>query len=201
MLVDQFHQAAAGARSYVQIEAVSRLLWKANAEGVIQDNEAQAVAAALQARRSELASAGGPSHPTPLLGLPRRRKEPRSPDRQASLERRRRQAMSGVVPARIAASFTVAELAVLSVVGRMCQRCGTCILPLDAIAALAGVSRTVVKNALRQARILGLVEVKERRRCGLPSMTNVIKVISPDWSSWLKLSGGGGRVQIIEPHE
>ena len=37
-------------------------------------------------------------------------------DRRASLERRRRQAMGGVVPAKIAASFRMAELAVLTVV-------------------------------------------------------------------------------------
>ena len=64
--------------------------------------------------------------------------------------------MSGVVPAKIAASFTPGELAVLSVIGRQCQRGGTCSLPIDAIAALAGVSRTSVQNALRQARRLGL---------------------------------------------
>ena len=112
------------------------------------------------------------------------------------LERRRRQAMSGVVPARIAAHFTMAEAAVLAVVGRTCQRCGTCILPLDAIAALAGVSRTIVKNAMRQARILGLVEVKERRRRGLPSMTNIVQIISAEWNGWLRMGGQGGGVRF-----
>ena len=38
-----------------------------------------------------------------------------------------------------------------------------CTLHIDAVAALAGCSRTSVKNALRQARLLGLVLVKERR--------------------------------------
>ena len=58
---------------------------------------------------------------------------------------------------KIAASFTMAELAVLTVVARQCQRTGVCTLHIDAIAGLAGCCRTVVKNALRQARLLGLL--------------------------------------------
>ena len=54
--------------------------------------------------------------------------------------------MSGIVPAKIAAAFTTAELAVLTVVARQCQRAGTCVLPVDAIAALAGCSRSTVKT-------------------------------------------------------
>ena len=107
--------------------------------------------------------------------------------------------MSGVVPAKIAAAFTLGELAVLSVIARQCQRGGTCSLPIDAIAALAGVSRTTAQNTLRQARLLGLLEVKERRRRGLPSLTNVIKVISKEWSAWLKLSGGGIGFKKLSP--
>ena len=38
-----------------------------------------------------------------------------------------------------------------------------CTLHIDAIAALAGCSRSVAQNALRQARLLDLVLVKERR--------------------------------------
>jgi 3',5'-cyclic-AMP phosphodiesterase len=114
----------------------------------------------------------------------------RSPDRQASLERRRRQAMSGVVPAKIAASFTMGDLAVPTVIARQCQRAGVCTLHIDAIAALAGCSRTSVKNALRQARLLGLILVKERRIPGLPSLTNIVSIISKDWIGWLKLGEG-----------
>lgn len=56
-----------------------------------------------------------------------------------------------------------------------------CTLHIDAIAALAGCSRTSVKNALRQARLLGLVLVKERRIPGLPSFTNILSIISKEW--------------------
>jgi hypothetical protein len=108
--------------------------------------------------------------------------------------------MSGAVPAKIAAAFTLGELAVLSVIAREVQRRdGACSLPIDAIAALAGVSRTTAQNSLRQGRHLGLLKVKERRRRGLPSLTNVIKVISPEWASWLKLSGGGIGFRKLSP--
>jgi hypothetical protein len=99
--------------------------------------------------------------------------------------------MSGAVPAKIAAAFTMAELAVLAVVGRQCRRGGTCSLHIDAIAALAGVSRTTVKRAMRQARLLGLVLVKERRIPGRKSLTNVVSVVSREWLAWLKLGVGG----------
>jgi DNA-binding MurR/RpiR family transcriptional regulator len=49
----------------------------------------------------------------------------------------------------IAASFTPGEQAALAVVAREVQARQVCVLPIDAIAALAGVSRSTVKNALR----------------------------------------------------
>src|SRR5277367_2977577 len=126
----------------------------------------------------------------PALGLPWPAKRPRSPDRQASIERRRRQAMSGVVPAKIAAAFTMGELAALTVIARQCQRGWVCALHIDALAALAGVCRTVVKNALRQARLAGLITVKERRIPGRKSLTNVVAIVSREWTAWLRLTIG-----------
>ena len=61
------------------------------------------------------------------------------------------------------------------------------------IATMAGVSRSTAKNALREARRLGLVDVKERRRPGMPSLTNVVRVIAPAWTAWLRLGVGGVR--------
>ena len=140
MLADQFTAAAAAARNTAAVDEIARLTWRAHAEGQLADAEAEAVSEALQARRAAFATRGTVSPSRPALGLPRPARSPRSPDRQASIERRRRQAMSGVVPAKIAASFTMAELAVLTVIARQCQRAGVCVLPIDAIAALAGCS-------------------------------------------------------------
>jgi hypothetical protein len=79
------------------------------------------------------------------------------------------------------------------VIGRQCQRGGACTLHIDAIAALAGVCRTVVKNALRAARAGRLILVRERRIPGRKSLINVITIISREWSAWLRLGRIGGR--------
>ena len=63
-------------------------------------------------------------------------------------------------------------------------------MPVDAIAALAGCSRSTVKNAMRQARLIGLVLVKERRIPGRKSLTNIVTIVSKDWLGWLKLGVG-----------
>jgi len=119
MLADQFQAAAAGARNTAAVDEIARLTWRAHAEGQLQDAEAGAINASLQARRRAFAERIAYPAAMPATGLLRSsRRPPRSPDRQASLERRRRQAMSGVVPAKIAASFTMAELAVLTVIAQ-----------------------------------------------------------------------------------
>lgn len=193
MLADQFTAAAQAARNTHDVDEIARLTILANAEGQLSDADAVAIGEALQGRRAAFAvgqAFGSRRGRMAVLGLPRAsRGPPRSPDRQASLERRRRQAMSGIVPAKIAAAFTMAELAVLTVIGRQIQRGGTCSLHIDAIAALAGCCRSTVKNALRQARLLGLVTVKERRIPGRKSLTNVISIISREWLAWQKLAG------------
>ncbi len=192
MLVEQFNAAAAAARNTAAVDEISRLTWRAHAEGQLQDAEAEAVSAALQARRTAFATrtAYFPAGAAGRLPRPAKRR-PRSSDRQASIERRRRQAMSGTVPAKIAAGFTQGENAVLTVIGRQCRGGRACVLPIDAIAAIAGVCRSTVQNAMRQARRVGLILVKERRIPGRNSLTNVVTVISKDWIGWLKLGGGG----------
>jgi hypothetical protein len=171
----------------------------------ILDAEAEAVSEALQARRAAFATRRTVSlsrqvrvHTTATCRTTAKCR--RSPDRQASLQRRRRQAMSGVVPAKIAASFTMAENAVLTVIARQCQRSGTCSLPIDMIAALAGVSRTVVKDAQREARKLGLIHVRERRIPGRKNLPNIVTIVSREWSAWLKLTIGVGFTTTTGSH-
>ncbi|HMD61276.1 MAG TPA: hypothetical protein VKG78_07575 [Opitutaceae bacterium] len=204
MLADQFAAAAAAAENTHAVDEIARLTWRAHAEGQLADTEAEAISEVLQGRRATFATRDRTASPSrPALGLPRASRRPRSPDRLVSLERRRRQAMSGVVPAKIAASFTLAEAAVLTVVARQCQRTGVCTLHIDVIAALAGCCRTVVKNALRQARLLGLILVKERRIPGRKSMTNVVTIISKEWLGWLRIGPkgiGGKRLTATDNH-
>jgi hypothetical protein len=121
-----------------------------------------------------------------------------SPDRARSIARRRRVALCGAIPAKLAANFTLGEIAALSVIAGEIRRQGHCALPLDAIAAKAGVCRTTAQNALRAARLAGLVIVTERPRPGRKNLPNVVKIVSPAWLAWLRL--GGDRVQKVERH-
>jgi hypothetical protein len=185
MLAEQFTAAAAAARNTHAIDELARLTWRAHAENKLDDVEAEAIGEALQARRTTFSQGRGHPPARPPERRLRAARTPRAPDRQASLERRRRQALSGIVPARIAASFTMSELAVLTVVARQCQRAGTCTLHIDAIAALAGVCRRTVQTAMRHARIMGLVLVKERRIPGRKSLTNIVSINCPMWAGWI----------------
>ncbi len=193
MFAAQLRDGIAAARNTRQLDDLARLLWRGLAEGLLAETDAEVASVALEARRSAMRL------PTPatVRPPPRPRRRPVSPDRRASLERRRRVAASGALPALLAAQFTQGEVAVLSVVAQQVRRHGECRLPLDAVAAMAGVGRTTAQEALRQARRLGLVSVRERRRQGQPSLTNVVTIVCRQWSAWLKR---GGRVQKAEHH-
>lgn len=193
MLHDQFHAAVAAARSPKALDEIARLCWRAHAEAQLSEIEAEAVAEAVQARRVHFIT----QQPRPAVAAPRPRPAPRSPDRQASLERRRRWVASGAMPPALAANFTMGEQAVLAVLSREVQKSGRCAFPIDQIAALAGVSRSTVKNAIREAKALGFIEVTERRRAGQPSLPNIVTVVSPSWRAWLRIGGRGAGVKNL----
>ncbi|WP_409567633.1 hypothetical protein [Methylobacterium sp. J-030] len=104
------------------------------------------------------------------------------------MERRRRWAASGRLPPGIAARFTQAEVAVLALVAAEVARRGDCRLAIDNLAAVTGVSRTTVKNAIREAVRLGLLTVEERQITGWRNDTNVIRIVSREWTAWLRLA-------------
>jgi GTP-sensing pleiotropic transcriptional regulator CodY len=74
--------------------------------------------------------------------------------------------------------FTQSEHAALTVVCGEIQRCGFCAWCIAKVAAIAGVCRTVVKNAIRKARAKGLMHREERRRRGQKSLTNIVRTAS-----------------------
>jgi hypothetical protein len=192
----QLSVAIAAARNFPALEEISRTLWQAHAAGALSDDAAQAAAEAVEARKAVLR---GP-RPVPTQKRASARRTPcRSPDRERSIRRRRAAAMSGAVSARIAAAFTLGETAVLSVIAREVRRSGDCRLCIDAIAALAGVSRRLAQNAIRQAERLGLLTVHARPRPGQKNETNLIEVICPQWRTWLRL--GIDRVQKNTSHD
>lgn len=200
MLAEQFTAAAAGSGTYHQLNTLSADLWKAHGLGLIPDAAAQAAAEAIQARRRALGSKRiqkSQNAPTAFSGHPRA--APRSPDREASIRRRRAAVASGALPSRIAANFTQAEAAVLSVIATEFRRAGSCSWPVDRIAAVAGVSRRSAQYAIRAAERYGLIRITARPRPGMKSDTNILTVISRDWIAWLRLSSD--RVQKTARHE
>ena len=80
----------------------------------------------------------------------------------------------------------------MRIVGDECRAHGCCTLHIDAIAARAGVHRTTVQNALREGQGRGespgipIISVQERRIRGQRSLTNIIRIVSREWSDWLR---------------
>lgn len=119
---------------------------------------------------------------TTLVG----RKWQRSPDRAASVARKRKLGGSSGMPDTIRHHYTEGERAALVVIAGEVKHHGICDLPLDRIAAVAGVSRTTVQNAIRQARLRHHLSVEPRPRKGQKNLTNILRVVSREWVSWLK---------------
>jgi hypothetical protein len=189
MLADHLLCTIDGART-VELAQLGSDISRAYANGALGEDDYQRLWEALQARRAETrpkpraAPSGAPRGPA--------RRPQRSPDRQASIERRRRLVASGPLPPALAARFTWGEQAVMRIVGDECRAHGQCTLHIDAIAARAGVHRTTVQNALREGQGRGevpgspIITVQERRRAGQRSLTNIIRIVSREWSDWLR---------------
>ena len=191
MLSNQLNNAVATARTIAQVDELSRMVWQQWSAGNITDDAAQASQEAVQRQKALIRTKA--SQPSQRLRTTPRRRPLRN--HQKSIRRRRALAASGNVPSTIACSFTTAELAVLTVIAIECGKKKTrlCTLPIAAIAALGGTSRTVVQGAIRLARHLGLVSVQERPRPGQRSDTNLLRIISSEWKIWLRL-GNNNRV-------
>ena len=189
--------AIGGTKSLSLLDGFCRALWIDWGEGRFTDEQAQSLSEAIEARRREVRgidrlavrapqvaaqakAAGRPSH------FPPKRKAARSPNRRASIERRRTLAASGPMPPQLASQFTTGELAALRIVADAVQDRGFCILTLGEIAARAGICVTTARNALRTAARAGLVTIEERRRDKRPNLANVVRVVSREWKTWIE---------------
>jgi hypothetical protein len=175
---------------FSDLNDLAHKLWTAHAAGHLDDETAQGLAEAIEAKRPKRPKrpAVEPSSFKPATAP--NPKPQRSPDRQASIERRRRLARASPVPPELVDKFTQGEHAALTVVCGEIQRCGLCAWFLAKIAAIAGVGKTTVKNAMRKARAAGLLYSKERRRRGQKSLTNIVRVLRKSWGAWLRHIGG-----------
>ena len=179
----------------ITLPAVTAQLWRAFAEGHITEAEAEALAALIEARQAlrspDPANSTGPASPDASqdrVRSPRTGRNGSRPRTDASMERRRRWAASGRMPPAIAARFTLAEQSVLSLVAAETCRRKDCRLTIEHMAALAGVSRSTVKNAIREAVKLGLLTVEERPVTGWRNLSNILRIVAPEWVAWLRLT-------------
>jgi hypothetical protein len=193
MFANQFAGAIACAQ-FSDLNALAQQLWKAHAAGNLSDDEAQAFAEFIQAKKGGYQHIGGGAgngctgFSVARAALPKHKIQ-RSPDKQASIERRRRLARASPVPPELVDQFTQGEHAVITVVAGEIQRAGACTWCLDRIAAVAGVCKTLVRDAIRKARNVGLLFSIERRRGGQKSLTNVVRVLRRSWGAWLQRIG------------
>src|SRR3954471_20982513 len=107
-----------GARTLTRLDHLSKSIWQAVSAGAVGDEDAQALAEQLHARRlvvrGEIKPVGIPAG-RPSIFPPRRLQ--RAPKRPEAIARRRRLAASGPMPPALACKFTVSELAVLRIIG------------------------------------------------------------------------------------
>jgi hypothetical protein len=189
MLVDHMLCTIDGARA-TELAQLGSDISRAYANGALGEDDHQRLWEAIDARRAQdrLATADRRRSAPRRPARPRRPYQ-RSPDRQASIERRRRLA-DLALPQHLSAKFTTAEKSALLVAGSEAVTHGCCTLCLDAIAARAGTCKTVVQEAFRKARKFVLLDVQERRRKGQRSLTNIVRIISKQWRRWLTKGSG-----------
>jgi len=179
MFVEEMRRAVEAAPR-VKLVEMSALLWKAFAAGQVNETEAGEISVLIETRKA----LGAIAKPKPI----RVGSRPRSP---ASVERRRSWAASGRLPPSLSARFSTGELAVLVVIATQVKKTGDCRWPHARIAAIAGVSESTTRRALRAAREFGLIQIEERRVSAFRSDTNIVRIISPEWRAWLRIGGGG----------
>jgi hypothetical protein len=195
MLIDDVADQIALTADPNELDEVIKRMWGHHFAGALTVDEAEVLDEVARTRREAIQERRTETRPKPRTAAssaPRvSARSQRTPDRQASIERRRRLVASGPLPPPLAARFTWGEIAVMRIVGDECRAHGCCTLHIDAIAARAGVHRTTVQNALREARGRGevpsspIISVQERRRSGQRSLTNIIRIVSREWLNWL----------------
>ena len=190
MFAEQLNTAIAAA-SLNTLDQLARTIWQGHAAGAIADDQAQRLAELIEARRGPARAARKPvGIPLGRASIFPPRRVQRSPDRARSIERRRTLAASGPMPPTLACRFTTGELAVLRIVADAVRDNGQCVLPVDAIAARAGVCRRLAQNAIREAARQGLLTVQERRREGRRNDTTWCGSSVAEWLTWIDAGGG-----------
>jgi hypothetical protein len=161
--------------------------WRDYSQGLISDDEvAQRVALLAGQRTRQPRPIGRQLRAALTLTRFAPRRYQRSPDREASRRRRRMLGSDGRMPQGVRAHYTEGQRAALTIIANEIKRHGRCDFPIDKIAALAGVSRTTAQNAIREAIRLGHLSKEERPVQGRKNLTNVLRITSREWLTWLE---------------
>jgi hypothetical protein len=141
-----------------ELDGIIKDMWVDHTHGLLTDNDMEALDEAARTRREAIQARRietQPKLPVAAKRAPRAaaRRRQRSPDRQASIERRRRLAASGPMPPALAARFTTSELAALRIIGDEVRHHGVCaprtpLKPLPRPTSFAG-CRTTMSLAVR----------------------------------------------------
>ena len=118
------------------------------------------------------------------------------PDQEASRERARTLGGSGHMPPAVRCKYTEFERAALFVIAREVKHHGFCDLSVGRIAAEAGVCIRTVQNAEAEAIRQGHLCREERERKGAKRKndTNVLRIMSQEWLTWIKRGPLGCKV-------
>lgn len=187
-----------------QLDRIASRIWYVRGEDQLTDAAADYLHHCVIRRRR----AGGPRLPitSTIQRLSARissrftpRKPPRSPNREASRSRRRMLGGSSALPHELRHFYTEGNRAVLCIVVGEIKRRGICDLPIDKIAALAGVCRTSVQNALHEARRLRHITITDRPQPRRKHLPNIVEIIAPEWLAWIKRSPLATRARGSNP--
>lgn len=191
-----FYDRLNAARNVDEIDGIVRGMWAAYGNAEFGDEEAAFLQEAANSRRPlgrTASSVPGAVTMKPVAKLRGRlgsrftpRQRPRSPDRQASRDRRRRLGGSSALPDTLRHHYTEGQRAVLCIIAGEIKHHGVCDLPIDKIAALAGVCRTTVQTTLHEARRFGHITITERPMPGRKHLPNLVEIMSREWRTWLK---------------
>jgi hypothetical protein len=192
-------KTAIAAASVRALDDLAREVWREHGAGHLDDDQAQHLAETIQGRRGTAARALKSVAPA-LTEMKRyriqRSPEQRSPDRRASIARRRELAARGSLPPSLALQFTVGEQAFLSIIADEWLAHGVCDRSLNELAARARISRTLAKRTLRLAEALGYISVDRRPRSGRKHLTNLVRIKRAEWLDWLRK--GNRKAKAVE---
>jgi DNA-binding MarR family transcriptional regulator len=172
-----------------QLDDLSRQVSRALGAGSLADDRAQQLYELIHRRRGAQPGTRSLATATPAVPPKRyfiqRSREQRSPDRQASITRRRTLAASGSMPPHLASGYTFCEQAIAHILADEFLAHGVVDLSRNEFGARAGCSQATAKRTLLKFEDDGLIEVERRPRSGRKHSTNLARIKNRDWLTWL----------------